>query len=189
VRTIAGGEQCLGASPHTPKQTVNNNNIPLLCAVHYTSYSHVDMLGLLLPLLLLLLQLFKAAVKWVKHSAALDWLKSRLPQPLVEGVRQLVHRQKRHVRPLVLHNCHHSTVVSPCKQQLLISSLLHCYTVSLCVLHNTCNVQAQRQQQPAREKKNLYTPKSAVTHLSARKFPGATARHVWLVEFYVPWCG
>ena len=25
--------------------------------------------------------------------------------------------------------------------------------------------------------------------LSAAKFPGKSAKHTWLVEFYAPWCG
>jgi hypothetical protein len=101
------------------------------CVLHII-LTPVDMLGLLLLLLLLLLQLFKAAVKWVKHSAALDWLKSRLPQPLVEGVRHLVHRQKRHVRPLSvvqLPSLNRCQPLQAATANQLTAALLHCITL------------------------------------------------------------
>ena len=47
----------------------------------------------------------------------------------------------------------------------------------------------QQQQQQQRESANLYTASSPVASLSSRKFPGATARHVWLIKMYAPWCG
>jgi protein disulfide-isomerase-like protein len=45
------------------------------------------------------------------------------------------------------------------------------------------------QQQQERPKENLYAKDSAVTNLRQGKFPGTDAKHVWLVEFYAPWCG
>ena len=44
----------------------------------------------------------------------------------------------------------------------------------------------QQQEQP---KDNLYGKDSAVKNLRRNKFPGTDAKHVWLVEFYAPWCG
>ena len=46
-----------------------------------------------------------------------------------------------------------------------------------------------RQQQREQSKENLYPKNSAVKSLRRGKFPGGDAKHVWLVEFYAPWCG
>ena len=35
---------------------------------------------------------------------------------------------------------------------------------------------------------NLYGKESAVKSLKKTKFPGSDAKHVWLIEFYAPWC-
>ena len=47
----------------------------------------------------------------------------------------------------------------------------------------------QQQQQQARPKENMYGAESPVTSLRQGRFPGHDAKHVWLVEFYAPWCG
>ncbi|KAG5187864.1 heat shock protein 40 like protein [Tribonema minus] len=47
----------------------------------------------------------------------------------------------------------------------------------------------QAQQQQQRPSADLYDARSPVQHLAASKFPGVGARHIWLVEFYAPWCG
>ena len=39
-----------------------------------------------------------------------------------------------------------------------------------------------------RSKENLYGKESAVKSLKKTKFPGSDAKHVWLIEFYAPWC-
>ena len=39
-----------------------------------------------------------------------------------------------------------------------------------------------------RSKENLYGKDSAVKSLKKTKFPGSDAKHVWLIEFYAPWC-
>ena len=39
-----------------------------------------------------------------------------------------------------------------------------------------------------RSKENLYGKDSAVKSLRKTKFPGSDAKHVWLIEFYAPWC-
>ena len=39
-----------------------------------------------------------------------------------------------------------------------------------------------------RSKENLYAKESAVKSLRKTKFPGSDAKHVWLIEFYAPWC-
>ena len=45
-----------------------------------------------------------------------------------------------------------------------------------------------RQQQQPRAVENLYEYDSPVSNLKQGRFPGHDARHVWLVEFYAPWC-
>ena len=45
--------------------------------------------------------------------------------------------------------------------------------------------QQQQRQQPQGP---LYDKASGVTNLRADKFPDASAKHVWMVEFYAPWC-
>ena len=47
----------------------------------------------------------------------------------------------------------------------------------------------QQQQEQEQPKDNLYGKDSTVTNLRQNKFPGTDAKHVWLVEFYAPWCG
>ena len=46
----------------------------------------------------------------------------------------------------------------------------------------------QQQRQQERPKENLYEPDSPVTSLKQGRFPGHDAKHVWLIEFYAPWC-
>ena len=45
------------------------------------------------------------------------------------------------------------------------------------------------QQQPERSKENLFDRSSPVTSLRHGKFPGTDSKYVWLIEYYVPWCG
>ena len=40
-----------------------------------------------------------------------------------------------------------------------------------------------------RPKENLFAKDSSVTNLKQGKFPGTDAKHVWIIEFYAPWCG
>jgi len=49
--------------------------------------------------------------------------------------------------------------------------------------------QQRRQQQEERPTEDLYDRDSPVTSLRQGRFPGHDARHIWLVEFYAPWCG
>lgn len=49
--------------------------------------------------------------------------------------------------------------------------------------------QQQRQQQHQQPSEPMYEKKSGVANLREDKFPDANAKHVWMVEFYTPWCG
>lgn len=40
-----------------------------------------------------------------------------------------------------------------------------------------------------RPKENLFAKDSSVTNLKQGKFPGTDAKHIWIIEFYAPWCG
>ena len=44
-------------------------------------------------------------------------------------------------------------------------------------------------QDEERPKDNLFAKDSAVSNLKQGKFPGTDAKHVWIIEFYAPWCG
>lgn len=50
-------------------------------------------------------------------------------------------------------------------------------------------MRGRQQQQQQRPQENLYGSRSPVVTLGQGKFPGHDARHIWLVEFYAPWCG
>ena len=46
-----------------------------------------------------------------------------------------------------------------------------------------------QQQQPPGNVENLFGKDSRVKSLRRGKFPGTDAKHLWLIEFYAPWCG
>jgi protein disulfide-isomerase-like protein len=47
----------------------------------------------------------------------------------------------------------------------------------------------QQQQPPGGNVENLFGKDSRVKSLRRGKFPGTDAKHLWLIEFYAPWCG
>lgn len=47
----------------------------------------------------------------------------------------------------------------------------------------------EQQRGGPRSQEDLYGQDSLVNKLGQGRFPGHNARHIWLVEFYVPWCG
>jgi protein disulfide-isomerase A6 len=40
-----------------------------------------------------------------------------------------------------------------------------------------------------RPKENLFAKDSAVSNLKQGKFPDTSSKHIWIIEFYAPWCG